>query len=250
MYEILSSPALQAYNREFSTLILPQRIAGNAQQHRLTLPYYEGKTFNDAWTPVNGGAPMNLGLVPKMPCLLQDLAKVDISHVVNSPDLAAYPKVVFDHQEALTYFSHIADQFKESGLLTAKAADKIKTLLAIKQTTPMILNNGDFYPRNFINLTNGRIVLIDWETWNDNSPFYIIDHLENAAAVLYVHMWGNPAWQARYLAELSKLFRFPKQCFDKAVIMKALTLGYIFGKHKPQLKGQLEIIQQTLSGIG
>ena len=61
----------------------------------------------------------------------------------------------------------------------------------------MIMNNGDFYPRNLIVRPDGRIVIIDWETYNIHSPFHTIDHPENVAAVFYTHMWGNPAWPGR-----------------------------------------------------
>lgn len=38
----------------------------------------------------------------------------------------------------------------------------------------MIVNNGDFSPRNLIIRLGGRIVIVDWETWNPNSPFHTI----------------------------------------------------------------------------
>ena len=44
-------------------------------------------------------------------------------------------------------------------------------------------------------LPTGRIVIVG-ETYNADSPFHTIDHPENVAAVFYVHMWGNQAWQA------------------------------------------------------
>jgi hypothetical protein len=55
----------------------------------------------------------------------------------------------------------------------------------------VIVSNGDFYPRNLIVGPDGRIVVVDWETWNPGSPFHTVDHPENVAAFFYVHMWGS-----------------------------------------------------------
>jgi hypothetical protein len=89
----------------------------------------------------------------------------------------------------------------------------------------MIVNNGDFYPRNLIVLPAGRIVIVDWETYNPNSPFHTIDHPENVAAVFYAHMWGNPAWQAAYRGALSQRFGFSETSFAKGVVIGALELA-------------------------
>jgi hypothetical protein len=79
----------------------------------------------------------------------------------------------------------------------------------------MIVNNGDFYPTNLIVLPDSRIVIVDWETYNANSHFHTIDHPENVAAVFYVHIWGNPAWQAAYRDALNERFAFSQTSFAK-----------------------------------
>lgn len=89
----------------------------------------------------------------------------------------------------------------------------------------MIVNNGDFYPRNLIVQPDGRIVILDWETCNPNSPFHTVDHPENVAAVFYAHMWGNPAWQAAYRDALHQRFGFSPASFAKGVLTGALELA-------------------------
>ena len=54
-------------------------------------------------------------------------------------------------------------------------------------------------------------MIVDWETYNPNSPFHTVDHPENVAAVFYAHMWGNPAWQATYRDALNRRFGFSRQ---------------------------------------
>jgi thiamine kinase-like enzyme len=89
----------------------------------------------------------------------------------------------------------------------------------------MIVNNADFYLRNLIVQTTGRIVIIDWETCNPNSPFHTVDHPENVAAVFYAHMWGNRGWQAAYRNALQQRFGFSTASFAKGVVIAALELA-------------------------
>ena len=104
-------------------------------------------------------------------------------------------------------------------------ATTIPAVLDDHQHTSMIVNNGDFYPRNLIVQPNGRIVIVDWETCNPHSPFHTVDHPENVAAVFYVHMWGNPAWQAAYRDALHQRFVFSQISFAKGVVIQALELA-------------------------
>lgn len=113
----------------------------------------------------------------------------------------------------------------------------------------MIVNNGDFYPRNLIVRPDGRIVIVDWETWNAHSPFHTIDYPENVAAVFYVHMWGNPAWQAAYRATLSVRFAFSPASFAKGVVIQALELAsmWLSGTDRHLAAIQASIVRSTLA---
>jgi hypothetical protein len=57
---------------------------------------------------------------------------------------------------------------------------------------------------------------------NAKSPFHTIDHPENVAAVFYVHMWVNPAWQAAYRDALGERFAFSETSFAEGVVIQAL----------------------------
>lgn len=246
IYKILSMPEVQSYNKDFSTLILPKAVYIDKKSRTLTLPYYEGKVFNDIWTTENGGALMNLDLAITTPILLKDLAHIDTKYVTNSLLTAKNPKLIFNHDKAEPYFSSIARKIHKLGYISKGELARVIEMLSVKQTTPMIINNGDFYPRNFIKRKDEKIVLIDWETWNKNSPFFIIDHPENVAAVLYVHMWGNKEWQLLYLEELNKHFSLSNESLDKAIIIKALTMIEFLSHHKELLQGQIAIIKDTV----
>jgi aminoglycoside phosphotransferase (APT) family kinase protein len=174
---------------------------------------------------------LGTGLAAAIPAVLEDLARIDTRCVTSDPVLSQIPGIVFDHAAALTRSAGIANRLTRAGLLSHETRAKAERLLARQQLTPMIVNNGDFYPRNLIVQSSGRIVIIDWETYNPNSPFRTIDHPENVAAVFYAHMWGNPAWQATYCNALSERFGYSPTSFAKGVVIAALELANMWTNH-------------------
>lgn len=248
IYKVLNQIAAR-YNKEFDLLILPQAIGIDEEKRTLLLPYYEGEIFNSKWTELNGGLALGLDLSKEIPLLLKDLSKVNTSFMLSNEAISEIPKLAFNHEEAVDYFGNIAEKFKGSHIISNEDYIKVKSILNFQQTSALILNNGDFYPRNFIRQPNGRIVLIDWETWNDHSPFYVLDHIENIAAVAFVHMWGNTDWQATYLKELKKLFSFDEKSFDKGVVMKSLEMANFWSarsKSNELIMYQIRILKEVL----
>lgn len=164
--------------------------------------------------------------------------------------LSTIPGVVFEHAAALARSADIARRLTYAGLLSHDDCAGAERLLAHRQRTTMIVNNGDFYPRNLIVLPSGRVVIVDWETCNANSPFHTVDHPENVAAVFYVHMWGNPAWQAAYRSALDERFGFSGAAFAKGVVIQALELANMWmndtDRHLAAI--QASIIAGTLQG--
>lgn len=246
VYEVLNSGLAAELNAKTSILVLPQALEVDTANRTLTLPLYEGETFDNSWDVANGGSPMGLRLAKDIPKVLKDLAGIDPAPILLDETLSRLPNIAFDYDSAKQYFGKLALGLKERKLLTESDLETVSRTLDFEQTSKLIINNGDFYPRNFIKLATGRVVLIDWETWNPHSPFYIVDHPENIAAVAYVHMWGNPVWQASYITELDSLFGFSEQAFQKGVAIKALTMAHFFGKYKELLKGQIRIIKSLV----
>lgn len=246
VYEALSAPEVQAQNNGFSTLILPEAINLDKTSGSVTLPYYEGETFNDAWNVNSGGAEMDLSLTRTIPLLLKDLATVETSIFTDDVSLAHALNLVYDHEHAVRYFGDICLGFTNEGVLSENEHVRAIQLLNHPQTTSKIVNNGDFYARNLIRQPGGKLVLIDWETWNPHSPFFLVDHPENVAAVQYVHMWGNPDWQTAFRAELSRVFSFSSESFDKGLVIKALTLASFFRKYEELFDGQIAMLKHLL----
>jgi hypothetical protein len=224
MYRVLASLA-PACNDNFTALLLPAAITIDPARRLLVLPHYDGEDLGARWNETDGGALLGPGLAAAIPAVLEDLARIDTAYVSTDPVLSEIPGLIFDHDAALTRSAGIARQLTHAGLLTGDQCSRAERLLAHQQHTPMMVNNGDFYPRNLIVQPTGRIVIIDWETYNPNSPFHTVDHPENVAAVFYAHMWGNPAWQAAYRNALRQRFGFSTASFAKGVLIAALELA-------------------------
>jgi hypothetical protein len=224
MYRVLASLA-PACNDRFTALLLPTAITIDPARGLLVLPRYDGEDLAARWSEADGGALLGTGLAAAIPAVLKDLARIDTGCVTSDPVLTQIPGLVFDHTAAITRSAGIAHRLTRAGLLSQQDCAKAERLLAHQQHTPMIVNNGDFYPRNLIVQPSGRIVIVDWETYNPNSPFHTVDHPENVAAVFYAHMWGNPAWQATYRNALSERFGYSPASFAKGVVIAALELA-------------------------
>jgi len=248
MYRILASLAA-ACNDRFTTLELPAAIRIDPGRRLLVLPRYDGDDLAARWSETDGGARLPAALAGTIAAILADLAGIDTTPVTDDPVLSAIGGLVFDHAAALTRSAGIARRLTGAGLLSGEDCARAGRLLAYRQHTPMIVNNGDFYPRNLIIRPGGRIVIVDWETWNPGSPFHTIDHPENVAAVFYVHMWGNPAWQAAYRAALSGRFAFSPASFAKGVVIAALELAsmWLNGTDRRLAAIQASVIAGTLA---
>jgi Phosphotransferase enzyme family len=224
MYQVLASLA-PTCNAQFTRLLLPAAITIDPARRLLVLPHYDGEDLATRWDETDGGARLGPGLADAITAILADLACIDTACVTTDPVLSAIPGLIFDHDAALARSAGIARQLTRAGLLTREDCARAERLLACQQDTPMLVNNGDFYPRNLIVQPTGRIVIIDWETCNPNSPFHTVDHPENVAAVFYAHMWGNPAWQTAYRNVLHQRFGFSPVSFAKGVVIAALELA-------------------------
>lgn len=249
IYKVLGLLA-DRYNDQFDLLVLPKALEIDATAGTLTLPHYEGEKFNDSWHESNGGAPLGQDLALEIPILIEDLSKIDSTYITSDVVLSAIPRLVFDHDEAIENSGALAVKLQKAGLLSEEDLARILSLLRFRQTSETIVNNGDFYPRNFIRRPDGKIVLIDWEVWNERSPFYVVDHPENVAAVPFVHMWGNRQWQDTYVAELHKRFGFDHGSFTKGKIMKALRLADLWfpnGSDSELVGNQIQIIKDALT---
>jgi hypothetical protein len=248
VYEFLNTIA-DFYNPQFAVLQLPKAAAVDYEKSVIYLPFYEGETFNEKWSESDGGLMFGLDLSVEVPSMLKDLSMIDTELVRKQKKLKQFPKIQFNRSEYLSDLKQLCNRFVDFGLITEPEASQALDLLSEDFTSPLIFNNGDFYPRNFIRMENNKIVLIDWETWNEHSTAYILDHLENVAAYCFVNMWNNEPWQKNYVMELRKLFDVNKKDFQKAILIKAADMAVFWFKTKQQatLNSPMKLFKQALT---
>lgn len=145
MYRILACLAA-THNDHSTTLLLPTAITIDPGRGLLVLPRYDGKDLAARWGETDGGALLGFGLAASIPAVLADLACIGTTQVTTDPVLSKIPGLAFDHAAALTRLTGIARRLKRAGLLSRENCAAAERLLARQQHTPMIVNNGAFYP--------------------------------------------------------------------------------------------------------
>jgi hypothetical protein len=252
MYKEVLNKIADNYNKNFSTLILPKTIEVDEKSSLLVLPFYEGEVFNDKWNETTGGALLGLDLSVEIPGILHELSTIDSEVALDNKELQTIPRFIFNTEQYLPEFDTIADRLISNGLLQKEETDQARDLIRQSFPSPLMINNGDFYPRNFIRTSDKKIVLIDWETWNANSRANIVDHPENIAAFCFVHMWNNLEWQKNYVKELQKRFDMKKEDFQRAILIKSLEMANFWFKEEreenPLCHNQITILRNTLNG--
>src|SRR6185369_17097239 len=157
MYEVLQKISGK-YNRSLVRLKLPKALKINYKDSSLLLPFYNGQTFNALWNEATGGSLLKLDLSKEVAEIIRDLSQIDISPVLNHPKLKRLNNVWYNHAKYQRDFTKLMKIFTRAKLITKSEALKATRLLKAKFTSPLILNNGDFYPRNFIKLPNKKII--------------------------------------------------------------------------------------------
>ena len=252
-------PAIRIQNHAFETLQLPEchkiieKNSNNEKCSYLILKYYSGENFNLKWDeslPEGfGGRGVEIEMVEKSIKVLRDFTHIDI------PRLSEFNLPSFNFQKWLIdIFPEITKELVEANVLTNNQVKRTKKIFdnpnCFKHSQP-IVTNGDFYPRNFIQLPNGKIVVLDWEIRTDqtyrNAP---INYLENHLAFLYVHMWGNNRFQRELLKAARDTFHLSDDNLQAAIILKSLEQAKLWlpylesGSHLSL--GQAQILINTL----
>lgn len=229
MAKLVTSLA-EDYNGKFIKLELPCYIF--AENGFLIMPFYEGRTYNELWAESSYGGPrMGIELSKEMAQMIYDFSKIDVSKAEEILKQLGIDKIKFDFEEWLLDFLKKAHNLVSEKCLSQEDVVKAEKILEkVKRQGRFIFNNGDYYPRNLIK--GDKVVIIDWQTWNENYRANIIDTIENVAAFAFIHMWANTVWQVNFLKELRKFFRINFKKFRTAVLIKSFDQGIFFGSGK------------------
>ncbi|HYK08636.1 MAG TPA: hypothetical protein VEW42_04025 [Candidatus Eisenbacteria bacterium] len=244
-------PVIERMNLQFGRLELPKhskvvtKTLNGKRRKIIFLNYYEGVRFNDTWnegTPEGyGGRAIDISLADKVVEILEDFAKIDTTQLISF----SLPTFNFTNWKSLN-FPHKAQSLTQHGILTQSQVQKLQSVIdntIAFQNSLTIFTNGDFYPRNFIDLPTGKLLVIDWEGRLDyelqvnnngvvqNFPGQrnaLINYLENHLAFFFVHMWGNYPIQRKVMKSAFQKFNLNKESLQIGIIIKSLEQSHAF----------------------
>ncbi|HHT9139016.1 MAG TPA: hypothetical protein ACFYEK_17450 [Candidatus Wunengus sp. YC60] len=244
-------PAITQQGVAFDVLELPRlykivtgTINGRHQKFIL-INFYRGTHFNDAWNEVSsvgyGGRGVNPDLSDKVIKLLTDFKKINVAQ------LTPLHLLTFNLDDWKTKnFPLIGQNLIQNGVITQEQFQQAQSIILKPSTfrgSDMVLTNGDFYPRNFIELPTEKIVVIDWEGRTDYEAQFtangvtgtfkgqrnaLVNYLENHLAFFFVHMWGNYPVQRKILKSAAQKFHINKENIQVAIIIKSLEQALAF----------------------
>lgn len=211
----------------------------------ILINYYQGTYYNKSWNEYYpeslGGRGVDIGLADKSVKLIKDFS------LINTKDLSEFDLLEFDFDrwknENLPLMKR---QLLQKGVISIKQiseAEKILNADGLFSGSEKILTNGDFYPRNFIELSNGKVVVVDWEGRVDyeldipvkngseklkGQRNAFINYIENHVAFLFVHMWGNYEFKRNFIKNASEEFNLSARDLQAALIIKALEQSFLW----------------------
>jgi len=208
--------------RSFERLVLPEYVNDGVHGglRWMLLKRISGRPLIHEWSElafkpeILGGKRVAVAVAKDAVDVLRDLRAVDITTL---------PKVVrrFDLSAWIDDFRLKSDTLVSQGLLeraTVERAVQLFTTKGAERYEGSMFTNGDFYPRNFILLPDGKIAVVDWVGG--------VDPWEFVAMYAWLLMWGNPKWQIEYVAELKKHFPIDVDEMQIGLLVKAFDQVY------------------------
>lgn len=211
-----------AETRLFERLVMPEYVNDgmHGELRWLLTKHISGEPLMHQWSEFDlkpnllGGKAIDVRVAALAVDVLRDLRQVDIS---------AMPEFVrhYDFAAWAAQFRRRSMELMELGLLDMAAIEGADTLFSARNVARYegsMFTNGDFYPRNFILLPDGKIALVDWVGG--------VDPWEFVAMYAWLLMWGNPAWQAEYAARIKEHFPVDLDEMRVALLTRAFDLLY------------------------
>ena len=129
---------------------------------------------------------------------------------------------------------------------------------ALFRDSAEIIANGDFYPRNFILLSNNKVVLIDWEARTEKQNRgrkaqgmrnALIAPAELHVAFLSIHMWGNTSFRRTLHEAAYRSLHLRKASLRSALVIRGLEQAHFWREKGSYLaRRPLDCIFEALDG--
>lgn len=206
----------------FERLVLPEYVSDGIFDgvRWLQMKYVKGKPLVYDWSELTfkpeflGGKAIGIEVAKYAVDVLRDLRLVEIESL---------PKFVrhFHFGDWLSDFHLKSDTLVTQGIVERATVDAALKLFSSKVTERYVgtmFTNGDFYPRNFILLPDGRIAVTDWVGG--------VDPWEFVAMYAWLLMWGNTQWQQAYVREIQQHFPVDVEEMQIGMLVKAFDQVY------------------------
>lgn len=218
------------YNKRFKRLQLPIYLTIEKENNQISMPFYEGKNYYDIWTKgYLGGSFMGFELSNEMADIIQDFKKIKIQEVEDFLNKNGVEKFSFCFDLWMNQFEERFGFFVEKGWLSKDELNNAKNILnGGFINSEAIFSNGDFYPRNLILIDSKKVIVLDWQTWNEDYRANIIDYLENVIAFAFIHMWENELWQVNFIKKIRRHSRVDFKNLRKAILIKSFDQAFFF----------------------
>lgn len=240
-------PFIREQNYTFKVLQFPElanvilKNSDNNRPHKqidlLFIKYIDGANFNNRWDEISnfghGGRGLDTNFAKKIVGLLGDLSLINFSLLAKF-NLSTFDFNIWKSQN----FPFLSKILIKRGFMRKDNANKALQILSttsLFNNSKMIFTNGDFYPRNLIELKNGKIVIVDWEGRKDYEVEGLVDqrnafinYIENHVAFFFIHMWGNPLFQRILIKETGQKFDLTAENLQAAILIKTLEQSTIW----------------------
>lgn len=206
----------------FERLVIPEYLAdGTFEEVRwMKMRYVPGLSLIHSWSELNfkpetlGGRGIGAEVAVMAVDILRDLRLVDISSL---PDFVRR----FRFDDWLSGFRLKSETLIAQGLFdrsTVNHALGLFTAKAAARYEGNMFTNGDFYPRNFIMLPEGKIAITDWVGGVDPWGF--------VAMYAWILMWGNEEWRSAYVAAIKAHFPIDVEEMQIGLLVKSFDQIY------------------------
>ena len=207
---------------DFERLVMPEYVDDGIFEdvQWVLMRYIKGHPLAHEWSELSfkpeilGGKNIDVAVSSYAVDVLRDLRVIDVETM---------PKYVhrFRFEDWRQSFSEQSEELIEKKLLkreTVERAAGIFSSLPSYRYDGNMFTNGDFYPRNFIVLEDGKIAVADWVGGVDPWSF--------VAMHAWLMMWGNPKWQSNYIKKIVEHFPIDFEEMQAGLLVESFKLVY------------------------
>lgn len=232
-------------NKPYQYLIIPkvhvvEQI--NSSLGIVLTEWIEGEPFNNRWSATIdeslGGKLItneDMNIVLK---LINELKKINTQNL-------RLDHLISSLEGGLQKIKIVAKLALDKGLINQHTLNQLQSYTnGINKTIKgdVVLSNGDFQYRNFIETKTGKVAIIDW----DNIHVSKVES-ERCAAYQYTLMWNNPSWQKQFIQRAINACHLRSDILHFYILLCALQQALRWSAIPNLVQPQIEIFHSVLS---